>query len=106
MSYETSVAITTRIRTHEILEALNTWAENHHRAAGFDQITSGSYASGAWVIVGHVNHLDQDSLLNSIRGAAGTPEWIGSVFDTVGVMFCTEDGVILTRQLGEDGVWR
>lgn len=104
MSYETSVAVVARLRFDQILTALEEWAETHERAAGFSHVDDRSYASHAWVIVGHVNHLDHESLLAAIRDAAGYGQW--GEFEPVGVLFCSEEGAIWNRQLGEDGTWR
>lgn len=103
MSYWTSVAITTREHA-KVLAALKVWADEQERSAGFSHVDDGSIASDAWVIVGHVNHLDHDSLLDVIRETVWDAKWGFS--DPVGVTVFSEEGAMWFTQLGDDGTWR
>jgi hypothetical protein len=104
VSYWTSVAITTRFNYGELLAALQSWAEERERAGAFSHVDDKTLASDAWVIVGHVNHLDHDSLRAAIRATVRDETW--GYCEPVGVAFIDEEGGMWWQQLGEDGEWR
>jgi hypothetical protein len=102
VSYWTSVTVMSRDHD-KLLAALQTWADEQERAGAFSRVDDKTLASDAWVIVGHVNHLDHDSLRAVIRETVWDPAW--RYCEPVGLTFCDEAGAMWFTKLGEDGEW-